>query len=568
MAQTTIKIASDSSQFQKDMQRDAEMTKPFTTQLRQAKREALNLTNQFRALSNEMKKSDYGRSLERQMNAAIQKAGELQDTMGDVSQEIKNFASDTQFADGMRLMTSTVGSLGTAMVALTGDSDNMKKVLMDIAKIQATVQAIKQLTDAFQKQNLVLLKNPYVLVATAVAALGVAIYEYTQQADKSTKSTNDYRISIEKLGDAADIAKYSISDLTQRAVNNAKIQDAVNEFNRLGTEIAKLEKRRSDIDGGNEWYNGQLYYAYDLQQKLTQEIEKQKSSQQFQQNLIKKYQGENELIEKSYEKQVEDTKKISDNLKAATEYTSKMSEPKLFKLPEIKPVELKAELKTDTKSFTPLDIITPTAQNELLQRAMQLGEDGQKAFWEAVENGDSWEVALKRANGQLDEQINKLSDVGRGANLAASAFNALGNSFEQPVLNIMGTLAQAIATVSLSFAQAMAKSGKLGIWDWIAGAVTGVSTLAAIITQIRSLNSYANGGIIQGASTIGDLNLARVNDGEMILNSQQQKNLWNMMNNGIEHQPVTLDTSRVEFRLRGQELIGVINNTNKKMSKI
>jgi len=39
-----------------------------------------------------------------------------------------------------------------------------------------------------------------------------------------------------------------------------------------------------------------------------------------------------------------------------------------------------------------------------------------------------------------------------------------------------------------------------------------------MIAQVHSLSGYAEGGIIQGKTTIGDRNLARVNAGEMILN--------------------------------------------------
>jgi hypothetical protein len=55
--------------------------------------------------------------------------------MGDLDQKLKNVASDTQFADGLNMMAGAFGNVSSAIVALTGDSDNMKKVLMDIAKI-------------------------------------------------------------------------------------------------------------------------------------------------------------------------------------------------------------------------------------------------------------------------------------------------------------------------------------------------------------------------------------------------------------------------------------------------
>lgn len=44
--------------------------------------------------------------------------------------------------------------------------------------------------------------------------------------------------------------------------------------------------------------------------------------------------------------------------------------------------------------------------------------------------------------------------------------------------------------------------------------------------------SFAQGGIVPGSSFSGDRLTARVNSGEMVLNSDQQKNLFSMINNG------------------------------------
>ena len=56
----------------------------------------------------------------------------------------------------------------------------------------------------------------------------------------------------------------------------------------------------------------------------------------------------------------------------------------------------------------------------------------------------------------------------------------------------------------------------------------------AQIQAIRSTNenagSYAQGGIIPGGSFVGDNLTANVNSGEMVLNKQQQSNLFKMAN--------------------------------------
>ena len=60
---------------------------------------------------------------------------------------------------------------------------------------------------------------------------------------------------------------------------------------------------------------------------------------------------------------------------------------------------------------------------------------------------------------------------------------------------------------------------------------TGLAVFAGIMAIGAKLaGAFAQGGIVSGASFSGDNMLARVNSGEMILNRQQQANLWNMAN--------------------------------------
>lgn len=94
------------------------------------------------------------------------------------------------------------------------------------------------------------------------------------------------------------------------------------------------------------------------------------------------------------------------------------------------------------------------------------------------------------------------------------------------------------------------------------------SVMAAIIGIIASAKSFATGGIIEGSNTIGDYNIARVNSGEMILNGTQQKKLFNLLDGNSGNFAGNNPSGQVEFKIKGTELIGVINNVNKKKSKI
>ena len=42
--------------------------------------------------------------------------------------------------------------------------------------------------------------------------------------------------------------------------------------------------------------------------------------------------------------------------------------------------------------------------------------------------------------------------------------------------------------------------------------------IAAVVAAFAMIGSFADGGIIGGNTTLGDMNIARVNKGEMILN--------------------------------------------------
>ena len=71
----------------------------------------------------------------------------------------------------------------------------------------------------------------------------------------------------------------------------------------------------------------------------------------------------------------------------------------------------------------------------------------------------------------------------------------------------------------------------------VAGIITGALVAAAGAVQIATITankpkppSFATGGIVQGNSYSGDRIQANVNSGEMILNAQQQRNLWEAAN--------------------------------------
>lgn len=90
------------------------------------------------------------------------------------------------------------------------------------------------------------------------------------------------------------------------------------------------------------------------------------------------------------------------------------------------------------------------------------------------------------------------------------------------------------------------------------------ATAAGLAAAVANIPKFTNGGIFTGNNTIGDMNIARVNSGEMILNNRQQRNLFNILNsNGSS----TNGNTEVKLRIEGRDLVGVLSNQYNKTSK-
>ncbi len=146
----------------------------------------IGLVATYREMTDAEKSGEFGKALAASIDELKAKAAQLKDIMSDTSTELTNLASDTSFTDGMGLLASTIGSCSAAITAWTGDSKEMEQMIRELAKITTTVNAVESLTKALQKQNLVLLKNPYVAAAAAVAALGVALAQLVKKARELT----------------------------------------------------------------------------------------------------------------------------------------------------------------------------------------------------------------------------------------------------------------------------------------------------------------------------------------------------------------------------------------------
>lgn len=163
------------------------------------------------------------------------------------------------------------------------------------------------------------------------------------------------------------------------------------------------------------------------------------------------------------------------------------------------------------------------------------------------------------------EEVKNLSDsfqsVGDTVGALGGLFSALGDATDDAGVKTMGIIAETLATMALSFAKALKSCTTW--YEWVAFGITGMTQLVSMVSQVKQLTAggYAEGGIVPGNSFAGDKVMAMVNSGEMILNTHQQKNLFDMLN-GITGTGISSSKIELTGKIRGKDLLLVQKNYN------
>lgn len=180
--------------------------------------------------------------------------------------------------------------------------------------------------------------------------------------------------------------------------------------------------------------------------------------------------------------------------------------------------------------------------------AMQKYEDISGAFYgidgvvgsmdnliDSIEDGaNAWETFMGVLNvvdstlNGIQSTIEAVTTVQQMLATTTEATSAIQTaSTEQDTANTAQEMANSSAKIAMKTGEAIAGATASGAqMPFPLNLVAIAAGIAAVIAAIAQIGSFANGGIIQGATTIGDYNLARVNSGEMILNGRQQNNLF------------------------------------------
>lgn len=192
-----------------------------------------------------------------------------------------------------------------------------------------------------------------------------------------------------------------------------------------------------------------------------------------------------------------------------------------------------------------------------------------------------------------EKQIEELKEIEEQAYNTSTAISTIGNAFYAlgansdsyagKVLQSTGAMLNGISLLipqiqaltaaksGEALANATAEGAKQAFPINIGAIAAGAAAVISTIAQIKSISTekYANGGIIGGSNTLGDLNLARVNKGEMILNGSQQGKLFKLLNSNITTTTnSSFSNNEVRLRVSGSDLVAVLNTQNNKSRRV
>lgn len=152
---------------------------------------------------------------------------------------------------------------------------------------------------------------------------------------------------------------------------------------------------------------------------------------------------------------------------------------------------------------------------------------------------------IKKADISLNEEYaDSLNSIGSIMGSLSGTFDGGAASVLQWGASILSTIAQVIPQLialttanqtetTSEVAGAAAKTMNAHAKIPFVGIAMGLAGVASIFSVMSQANKFATGGIVPGNSFTGDKVPAWVNSGEMILNSEQQSNLFKMLNSKL-----------------------------------
>lgn len=189
-------------------------------------------------------------------------------------------------------------------------------------------------------------------------------------------------------------------------------------------------------------------------------------------------------------------------------------------------------------------------------------EGSYEAYVAAKDGLDSYTDSANSATEAIGALSSTMSSLSSIVGEDAAAWLDWGVGVAQAVAQAIPQIAALTASKSAE-ATANTASAATGAASSVAsipyvGPILAVAAVASVIAALANLPKFATGGVVPGNMLSGDNVLIRANSGEVVLNRDQQDILSKRLN-GFG--------GNVEFRIKGDTLVGVLNNHNRIASR-
>lgn len=257
------------------------------SRLRELRETIYNLEIEWRTMSDEQRKSDFGVALRKQLESAKKEGGDLADIMGDVQRAIQSEANDTgkfsALSEGINLAVSSATALTGALELLGVSEEDAEKVQAQIQAGLAISNGLMQAQNVLQKEsnlmiqigniqrwaqvkaeaaanvaknagtvatikatvaqrafNLVAKANPYVLLATAIVTVVGALFLFAKRSDDAKQKQEELNKEIERGKKVQEAYTGAFVDSATDSYNS--FQRLRTMYNALGNDMAAKRK--------------------------------------------------------------------------------------------------------------------------------------------------------------------------------------------------------------------------------------------------------------------------------------------------------------------------------------
>jgi hypothetical protein len=213
-----------------------------------------SMRTQMRKLREELARLPEGTA---EFNRVQRQLGDLKDRMDDLGKSV-----NTVSGAPLERLNNSFGLVGNSLMSLDFDAavtglNGMASAISDV-KMDDIVNGFKNLGTSLFNLGKALLTNPIFLIATAITAVGVALYKYgetmpfvTDETKKLTQATHDATIASEKSLKAFDLEERKLRALGAAEEDIIKIRrqrtqetllSSVNELKAQQKQLEELQK--------------------------------------------------------------------------------------------------------------------------------------------------------------------------------------------------------------------------------------------------------------------------------------------------------------------------------------